>query len=75
MSQEDFNRDQKEINKELFRHADIANEEMGTIKISVGKIETDISWMKGEISTLSNKTWFIITGVILSIVVQILLKK
>lgn len=56
--------------KNLYDHAKIANEEMAVIK-------TDISWIKMILEKVDLRTWFILSGVILSILVQItfLIKK
>lgn len=55
MSQEDFNRDQKEINKELFSHAKIANEEMGIMKIDMAVLKTDVGYIKRDIAEIKPK--------------------
>jgi len=38
----------------------------------VTRLETDISWIKEKISCLDRKVWYILTGIIISILVAIL---
>ena len=53
--------------KQLYRHADIANREMGIV-------QTDIKWMKSKLKNLDAKVWGILVSVIIGILVQIYLK-
>jgi len=85
MKKDDFY--QKSI-EELQKHAQVANEEMGDIKIQIteinGKIDNinqHVSWIKEiydgwekKIAKLDDRTWYILTAIVLGILIQILLK-
>ena len=44
--QEYINDNVKDDISQLYRHADIANKEMGKIKTDIGEIKTDLEWLK-----------------------------
>lgn len=48
----------------LYDHAKIANEEMGVIK-------TDIAWIKPIVKKLDDRTWYILSAIILGIMLEI----
>ena len=58
---------QKDDIKALYKHADVANREMGIV-------QTDIKWMKKKLDKVDNRTWMILAVVIIGILLQIYLK-
>ena len=72
---------QKHINEEtkrdinaLYKHADIANQEMATIKSDVGWIKEVMEKWEIRLEKLDERLWLILGGVVLTILVEILLK-
>lgn len=64
MTQKETNRHVQDQIDLLERHASVANEEMGVIK-------NDIVWIKGVLEKLEGRTWVIISGIILNLLVAI----
>ena len=48
-------------------HIEKGNEEMGLVKEDVCVIKNDISHIKEDVIKIENRTWYIVTGIILSI--------
>ena len=48
-------------------HIEKGNEEMGIVKEDICVIKNDISHIKDDVVKIENRTWYIVTGIILSI--------
>lgn len=70
-TQQIYEQHEKDI-ADLKGHAQIANHEMGFIKQDMSVVKTDIGWIKEMISKVDARGWFILSGVILAILIQIL---
>ncbi len=75
------NNKQDEINRELFDHARIANEEMTHIKEDIFSIKTEVSWIKDSLQEtkkvldkFDNRTWTILATIIMGFLIQIIFK-
>ena len=44
--QEYINEETRKDIDQLYKHADVANKEMGKIKQDIGEIKTDLEWLK-----------------------------
>ena len=71
--QNQINEEFKQDIKELHKHADIANEEMGAIKVDVGVLKNDVSWIKETLEKVDSRSWWIMGGVLTGIGAQILI--
>jgi len=56
---------------ELKKHAEVSNKEMGLIQIHIASLDTQSSLMKEIMEKLDNRTWMILSGVIVSILMTI----
>ena len=65
--QEHLNNDFKQAIVALEAHAEKANEEMGEVKV-------DVSWIKKILERHETMLWIIVSGIILTISLQILFK-
>lgn len=54
--------------RKLESHIERYNEEMGNVEKSIVKIQTDIEYIKEKVDSQDKKTWWVITGVILTVV-------
>lgn len=52
MNQDTINQEQREVNKELFKHAEVANKEMGMIQADLGIVKTHIGYMKEDLASI-----------------------
>ncbi len=62
----------REILKDQAGHIEILNRESGELRDAQIKANVDISWIKEQLDKIESRTWFIISGIILSIIIQIL---
>ena len=69
---------QMEINKnvraellDLHKHADVANHEMGVIKVDVAVIKEDIKVLKLVAEKVDTRTWLILATLIIGILIEI----
>lgn len=62
--QEYINEEYKEMLVNHEKRLDIANSEMGVVK-------NDVAWIKGIIEKLDLRVWLILSGIILTILLQI----
>jgi hypothetical protein len=52
-------------NKEIWKHIETINREMGEVK-------TDCQWLKEKLNSIETKLWFLVSGVLISIAIEIL---
>lgn len=64
--QEHINMEIREDIKQLYKHADIANREMGVIK-------NDVSWIKSALGGLDNRVWAILGTIVVGFLTSIVL--
>lgn len=76
--QNEINRNVRGELDELHKHADIANGEMGAIKLDMASVKGDIKYMTIEmaeqretIEKVDSKTWWILATLILGILIEI----
>jgi len=64
--QEHLNTETKKDIEHLYKHAEVANREMGIIK-------TDVDWIKKKLEKVDSRSWWILGTVILGIAMQVVL--
>ena len=52
--QDHINDENKKDIDQLYKHADVANREMGTVKVDLAQVKSDVSWLV--------KTYWVILG-------------
>ena len=63
--QEHINTEVQSDIKQLYKHADVANQEMGSIKIDLAQVKNNVSWlMKFFWIVASSSVGALITGVL-----------
>lgn len=62
--QDHINTEQAEFNKQMLRHADTSNKEVGVIKEHIGVMKNDISTLKETTKKTDDKLWWVLTAVI-----------
>lgn len=66
-----INSEQAEFNKQMLRHADTSNKEVGVIKEHIGIMKNDISTLKDTTKNTNDKLWWVLTAVIILPIVAI----
>jgi hypothetical protein len=56
------------------KHLEIANEEMGEVKIDINVLKNDVAWIKDSIRTHGTLLWSILSVLILGTLISIALK-
>lgn len=59
--------------KELYKHSQIANEEMGAIKIDIATVKSDINWIKEMVKKVDTRVWAVLGTVVLGVITQVLI--
>jgi len=62
---------QKEINKNVADSLLVSNHEMGAIQSSMSVVQTDIAWIKGALEKTDNRTWYILSAIVVGTLIQI----
>ena len=55
----------------VFKHIEVINEELGSVKKDVAVLKNDICWIKKEITTQSKRQWGIVVSIIISIILAL----
>jgi len=59
---------------EVWNHIEVTNTEMSKVKEDIAVLRNDVKWIKESVDSISKKQWYMITGVVIAILVEILLK-
>jgi len=59
---------------EIWNHIETTNSELGKVKEDIAILKTDLKWVKESVDSLDKKQWYIITGIVIVILTEILLK-
>jgi peptidoglycan hydrolase CwlO-like protein len=57
---------------EVWRHIEMTNSELGSVKQDVATIKSDIEWIKNSLNKQDSRTWYIVTGILISIGITII---
>jgi len=57
--------------KKIEAHVEILNKEVGQVVTEIATTKNDIKWIVDKIDKIDSRTWFIITGILISIGITI----
>lgn len=60
--------------RENAKHIAVINDEMGGLEKKQAEIKTDVEWLKKIVEKIDNRTWYILTAIILGFIIQIVLR-
>ena len=59
----------KDLDK-VWGHIEVTNKEMGNVKEDCAQMKTDIKWLKESMDRVDKRTWYIATGILITIAIS-----